>query len=152
MEKAHAIVLITCVISILSGILDALKPDNRFDRQLRLLLSSVFVLAVLTPFAGGMRDLHIDWNSDVSASSSLADAVTIQTEDVAGENLETALTSLLTNSGVTPVDVTVVMHTNADGSIDIEQVTAFCSDADTANRLLTECLGEEVKIDVETIS
>ena len=37
MEAMRAVVLVTCVISILSGVLDALKPNARFDRQLRLL-------------------------------------------------------------------------------------------------------------------
>ena len=32
MEAMRAVVLVTCVISILSGVLDALKPNARFDR------------------------------------------------------------------------------------------------------------------------
>lgn len=39
METMRAIVLVTCVISILSGLLDVLKPSAKFDRQLRLLLA-----------------------------------------------------------------------------------------------------------------
>ncbi|MFR4392804.1 MAG: hypothetical protein ACLT29_00150 [Ruminococcus callidus] len=36
MEAMRAVVLVTCVISILSGLLDVLKPSAKFDRQLRL--------------------------------------------------------------------------------------------------------------------
>lgn len=152
MDTARSIVLITCVISILSGVLDALKPDSRFDRQLRLLLSVVFVLAVLTPFAGGIRSLHVEWRENVVASEALSDAMASETIAEAGRNLETALTTLLTEGGVTDAAVKVAMHTNDDNSIDIEQVTVLCSDTETARSLLTECLGEEVRVHVETAS
>ena len=153
MEKAQAIVLITCVISVLSGVMDALKPDHRFDKQLRLLLSVVFVLAVLTPFAGGARQFRLHWNSgETFSSDALANAAAEETKTAAARNLEAALTEILAKGGVPGASLQVVMHTTEDGSIDIEQVTAFCSDTETASRLLTQCLGEEVKIHVETAS
>ena len=56
METMRAIVLVTCVISILSGLLDVLKPSAKFDRQLRLLLASVFVLGIFTPLSRGAAE------------------------------------------------------------------------------------------------
>ncbi|MFR3810963.1 MAG: hypothetical protein ACLTXT_00195 [Ruminococcus callidus] len=62
MEAMRAVVLVTCVISILSGVLDALKPNARFDRQLRLLLSVVVVLGILTPLSQGAAAFQPDWD------------------------------------------------------------------------------------------
>ena len=44
METMRAIVLVTCVISILSGLLEVLQPIAKFDRQLRLHIASEYVL------------------------------------------------------------------------------------------------------------
>lgn len=62
METMRAIVLVTCVISILSGLLDVLKPSAKFDRQLRLLLASVFVLGIFTPLSRGAAEFQPNWD------------------------------------------------------------------------------------------
>jgi len=69
MEAMRAVVLVTCVISILSGVLDALKPNARFDRQLRLLLSAVFVLGILTPLSQGAAAFQPDWEPDTETAA-----------------------------------------------------------------------------------
>ena len=58
MKTMQTIVLIACVISLISGILDAVRPNRKFDRQMQLLLSVVFLLAILTPLAKGAGNLR----------------------------------------------------------------------------------------------
>lgn len=152
METMRAIVLVTCIISLLSGMLDALKPNTRFDRQMRLLLSVVFLLGILTPLAKGMREFHPDWSGDATVSTALTAALNDKTEACAAANLEASLTELLREGGVTDAEVEVKMHTTEDNCIEIDCVTAYCTDREAADRLLVQTLGEEVKIDVEKFS
>lgn len=152
METMRTIVLVTCVISLLSGVLDALRPNAKFDRQMRLLLSAVFLLAILTPLVKGTSAMHVDWNSDVKISEDLTETMAVQTEACVVENLESTLKELLRNGGVTDAEVEVGMHITEDNCIEIEHVTVFCADTETAVALLVECLGEEVTIDVEKTS
>lgn len=152
METMRAIVLVTCVISLLSGVLDALRPNAKFDRQMRLLLSAVFLLAILTPLVKGAREMQVDWDRDMTVSQDLTAAMAVQTEACAVENLENTLKELLQKGGVADAEVEVEMHITEDNSIEIEHVTVFCEDTETAESLLAECLGEEVKIDVEKAS
>ena len=109
MEAMRAVVLVTCVISILSGVLDALKPNARFDRQLRLLLHDAYV-------TGG------------------------------------ALDAMLRQHGIADAQAEAEMYISGDNCIEIEQVTVYCTDPAAAEPLLTDCLGKEVKIHVETAS
>ena len=107
MEAMRAVVLVTCVISILSGVLDALKPNARFDRQLRLLPAA---------------------------------------------NLEESLETMLRQHGIADAQAEAEMYISGDNCIEIEQVTVYCTDPAAAEPLLTDCLGKEVKIHVETAS
>lgn len=152
METMRTIVLVTCVISLISGVLDALKPNAKFDRQMRLLLSSVFLLAILTPFAKGLRSYRPELESEVSVPTDFTAVMAEQTEACAADNLEASLTQLLRQGGVADAKVEVEMHISEDNSIEINRVTAVCTDTVTADALLAECLGEEVRIHVEKAS
>ena len=142
METMRAIVLVTCVISILSGLLDVLKPSAKFDRQLRLLLASVFVLGIFTPLSRGAAEFQPNW--DCAAEQ--------ETLRCAAGNLEESLAAMLRQNGIPDARVQVEMNIAEDNSIEIEQVTVACRDAAAAGQLLTDCLGKEVNIHVETDS
>ena len=100
MEAMRAVVLVTCVISILSGVLDALKPNARFDRQLRLLLSAVFVLGILTPLSQGAAAFQPDWEPDTETAAVELEAAAAQaTQKQAAANLEESLEAMLWQHG-----------------------------------------------------
>lgn len=101
MEAMRAVVLVTCVISILSGVLDALKPNARFDRQLRLLLSAVFVLGILTPLSQGTAAFQPDWEPDTETAAVELEAAAAQaTQKQAAANLEESLEAMLRQHGI----------------------------------------------------
>ncbi|MCD8219930.1 MAG: stage III sporulation protein AF [Ruminococcus sp.] len=152
METMQTIVLVTCVISLLSGILDALKPNRKFDRQMRLLLSAVFLLAILAPLTGGLDALQWDWDTDAAVSEDLTSEMKKQTLEYAQENLAQSLQSYLQENGIADASVQVEMHMTDDACIEINRVMVSCTNPETALALLTECFGEEVRIDVENAS
>ena len=153
MEAMRAVVLVTCVISILSGVLDALKPNSQFDRQLRLLLSAVFVLGILTPLSQGAAAFQPDWEPDTETAAVELEAAAAQaTQKQAAANLEESLEAMLRQHGIADAQAEVEMYISGDNCIEIEQVTVYCTDPAAAEPLLTDCLGKEVKIHVETAS
>ena len=148
MEAMRAVVLVTCVISILSGVLDALKPNARFDRQLRL-----FVLGILTPLSQGAAAFQPDWEPDTeTAAVELEVAAAQATQKQAAANLEESLEAMLRQHGIADAQAEAEMYISGDNCIEIEQVTVYCTDPAAAEPLLTDCLGKEVKIHVETAS
>ena len=150
MEAMRAVVLVTCVISILSGVLDALKPNARFDR---LLLSAVFVLGILTPLSQGAAAFQPDWEPDTETAAVELEAAAAQaTQKQAAANLEESLETMLRQHGIADAQAEAEMYISGDNCIEIEQVTVYCTDPAAAEPLLTDCLGKEVKIHVETAS
>lgn len=149
MERMRAIVLSACAVSLLAGALDAIRPSPKFDRQMKLLLSAVFLLAILTPLVQGSRDFSVDWSGDGVFSEELTETVAQETAACAAENLEMTLQQQLSAGGVPDAKVQVQMHTAEDGRIEIDCVTAFCTEPEKARALLAESLGNEVELYVE---
>ena len=54
--------------------------------------------------------------------------------------------------GIADAQAEAEMYISGDNCIEIEQVTVYCTDPAAAEPLLTDCLGKEVKIHVETAS
>ena len=83
MEAMRAVVLVTCVISILSGVLDALKPNARFDRQLRLLEERVqnrpwVVLTCFQPDQRKAGGAYVEVRGRVKRLDATAGAITLE--------------------------------------------------------------------------
>lgn len=149
MDTMRAVVLATCVISLLTGLLDSLKPSAKFDRQMRLLLSAVFLIGILTPLCKGAVALEPQWNEEISVSDAVSVAVDTEVIEQTIQNTEKLLETYLQENGVTDGNVLVEMHMTQDSRIEIEHVTVYCADTETAKEVLKAYLGEEVNLDVE---
>ncbi len=129
METLRSVVLVICAMSILSGIFSALKPNARFDRQMRLILSAVFLLAILSAVTGNMDDWELSLAEGDEISGGFADAATVE---VAAENLAQTLEAYLETQGFLDTTVEVEMHIIDTGSIEIEQILVSAPDTETA--------------------
>ena len=74
------------------------------------------------------------------------------TQKQAAANLEESLETMLRQHGIADAQAEAEMYISGDNCIEIEQVTVACRDAAAAGQLLTDCLGKEVNIHVETDS
>ena len=54
MERLQAAVLAACVMSMVTGMLQLLRPNEKFDRQLRLLTAGMMLFSVLIPLMQGI--------------------------------------------------------------------------------------------------
>ena len=152
MEAMRAVVLVTCVISILSGVLDALKPNARFDRQLRLLAEKIHAFVEKQYSCLTRSLLPLLRQNTETAAVELEAAAAQATQKQAAANLEESLETMLRQHGIADAQAEAEMYISGDNCIEIEQVTVYCTDPAAAEPLLTDCLGKEVKIHVETAS
>ena len=74
------------------------------------------------------------------------------TQKQAAANLEESLEAMLRQHGIADAQAEAEMYISGDNCKEIEQVTVYCTDPAAAEPLLTDCLGKEVKIHVETAS
>ena len=56
MERLQAAVLAACVMSMVTGMLQLLRPNEKFDRQLRLLTAGMMLFSILIPLMQGISD------------------------------------------------------------------------------------------------
>jgi len=82
-------------LSFLCSILNAIKPNERFDRQIKLMLSCVLTLGILTPLIQGISSLDFSEDLNLEEETNLSASVSTQTAQVAAENLEQTLTASL---------------------------------------------------------
>ena len=116
-------------------------------------MASVFVLGIFTPLSRGAAEFQPNWDCAAELTeNSLAETAEQETLRCAAGNLEESLAAMLRQNGIPDARVQVEMNIAEDNSIEIEQVTVACRDAAAAGQLLTDCLGKEVNIHVETDS
>ncbi len=154
MEQLTTAVLAACAVSMLTGMLQLLRPNEKFDRQIRLLTAGLLAMSVLTPLLQGIRTLTPDWDLlTTEASDSTYDfteAVREQTEKQIQENLERTLRAELQAQGVSVTALEVTIHISEEDSIDITNVTAESDTPAAVKRILRAYLGEEVELIVAT--
>lgn len=149
MNDLKAVLTAACMVSLAVGLCHALKPSHLFERQVRFLISLLFVIGLAGPI------LTIDWRSA---------AAIIQNEPAAAENpqleeelevqllqetavrSETALRELLASNGISCTELDVSVHIDETNCIYISEVSAVCSDAGKTTDILREQLGEGVTI------
>ena len=154
MDTLRAVVLVTCVVSLLSGIMDAIKPNARFDRQMRFLLAGVYLLAVLTPLIKGAYEWDFDWEGETSVSDTLTEAAETQVTETASSTLSQSLTTYLETQGMADVSVQVEMHITEENSIEIERIIVSAADEETAaaaKEYIADYLGDTAEDRVEDV-
>ena len=62
MERLQAAVLAACVMSMVTGMLQLLRPNKKFDRQLRLLTAGMMLFSILIPLMQGISEIQPAWN------------------------------------------------------------------------------------------
>ena len=111
MERLQAAVLAACVMSMVTGMLQLLRPNEKFDRQLRLLTAGMMLFSVLIPLMQGISEIQPDWNflepQSVEEESSITEQVQEQLTTQIEQNLEQNLQVSLETHGIVVTDLTV---------------------------------------------
>lgn len=155
MEQLRTIITTACLLSIAVGLCSLLRPARQFDKQLRFLISLLFVIGIAAPF------LRIDWRMPPSAFAQVQQSEQTQTLSEETEQLiltqteqktESTLQAFLTENGIVCSDLHVAVHIDETKRIYISEVSTECSDRQRACELLRTQLGEEVTLHVSEMA
>ncbi len=155
MEQLRTIITTACLLSIAVGLCSLLRPGRQFDKQLRFLISLLFVIGIAAPF------LQIDWRMPPSAFAQIRQSEQTQmlaeeTEQLILEETarktESTLHAFLTENGIACSDLHVSIHIDETKRISISEVSTECSDRQRAYELLRTQLGEEVTLHVSEMA
>ena len=153
MERLQVAVLAACVMSMVTGMLQLLRPNEKFDRQLRLLTAGMMLFSILIPLMQGISEIQPAWNflepQSVEEESSITEQVQEQLTTQIEQNLEQNLQVSLETHGIVVTDLTVCAHISEEQRIDISSVHVVCDAPGAAKQLLQADLGEEVHLIVE---
>ncbi len=152
MNSVKDMVLQISVLSIIIGIVMAIKPYGKYDSQLKLFTSCIMFIGILSPFFDSIKNIDPDFMISTS-SFETADELTYAADEevlrLAESELEDALKLKLAEESVPCSRITVCMNTNEDQSINISSVTIVSTKAEDAERTLRNILGKDVEINAE---
>ncbi len=155
MEQWNTVVIGACMLSIAIAIFHMIRPDQTFTRQIRFLVSLLFITSLAAPVlhltteaAGWNAHAEITENPHANdLSKEMERQILTQTEDYAAQ----ALTALLEDAGISCTEMDVTVHIDDMDSIYISEVSTVCGDYQNACRILQEQLGEDVTLSVTEI-
>lgn len=149
-----ASILSACMLSAAVGIVSLLRPGKTLERQIRLLLSVLFVISLAAPLA----QIEVPPELPVLAEEQLrqreAELTAEMNERVLAETkprVEQALKDLLGAEGITCTKMEAELYIDGEGCIYCSDIRAECSDFAKACAILTEAAGEGVNICVTEI-
>ena len=152
MERLQAAVLAACVMSMVTGMLQLLRPNEKFDRQLRLLTAGMMLFSVLIPLMQGISEIQPDWNFLEPQSVEEESSITEQVQEQLTTQIEQNLQVSLETHGIVVTDLTVCAHISEEQRIGISSVHVVCDAPGAAKQLLQADLGEEVHLIVEAVT
>lgn len=151
MEQLKSVLTAACMLSLAIGLCNVIKPSRIFEKQVRFLISLLFVIGLASPL------LQIDWQSsplalaeDLQASQAEKLTQELQTQllEETAVRTENALLEVLAADGVSCSELDVSVHIDDAQCIYISEVSVVCSDAEKANNILQASFGEEVTVHV----
>lgn len=151
MDRFQTIITTACMLSITIGLCNALKPTAIFEKQIRFLISMIFVLCISAPILqlrkGTISFFVPKYNMQIQ-SAELTEQVHQSILDKTAEQINAALQELLRRNGIICTKLDVRVHIDEGQRIYISEVSAECDQPDHACEILRASLGEEVILHV----
>ncbi|MDR0917780.1 MAG: hypothetical protein LBM93_00795 [Oscillospiraceae bacterium] len=120
-----------CMMSLIICIADMLKPNENYDKQLKILFSLMFILSILIPIS--KADFNFDFkevnSTDIQYNENLL-------ESEIEVNIERNLSTKLKEQGLTVENLDITMNISDSGSISISKVDFSTSDDKTAENII----------------
>lgn len=152
MDSLKEMIVSVCTLSLVIGIVHAIKPGEKFEKQIRLFTACLFLMAVLSPVLDISKNSEPDWSYEAAENTEeLYEAADEETIAIAEEELEAALLQELAHQSIPCSRIEAEMNILEDMSISITSVSAVSTRPDEAKEALKELLGEEVNIDADRV-
>lgn len=154
MEQLKSILTTACMLSLTIGLCNVLKPGLIFDKQLRFLISLLFVLGLASPILSLKNEgfhIAIPENAGQERTQALAEEMQESILYQTGKQTEAALYKLLREKGIVCSELQVRVHIDEGQCIYISEVSAVCDQTEYTCEILRASLGEEVMLHVSEI-
>ena len=124
METIRMLGMTICVTAVVTALFSMLVPNSNNERVLKFAVSLFFLTGLVSPFAAGGLDFHIDLGElePPAAQAELSGAVGEQFCSLAERNVAAAVEKVLLAEGLPPKKVAAQINIGADGSISITRM------------------------------
>lgn len=157
MAAFKELVTTLCLAGIGLAIYKMMVPSGTYEKQIRVLVSLVFILGVISPFARGEISIPVSANNELIESIEYA-----RIEEQANSylkshfttNLESALIKVLEEKGIAVDKISVNVDISEEYSISINEVRVLISNnADTGavKAAIIKEVGEDTEIQVDIL-
>lgn len=144
-----------CIAAVAAALFRMMVPENKFSKQISLLIACVFLLTGITALSGAEFDLNAD-AYDIGVSEeyiSFSGEVNKSLQKKVCTDMSDKLYSLLNKNGIYPEEIHVIVNISGLYSIDITQVKLVFgagrqAAAEAAAELLARELTEDIKVTV----
>ncbi len=143
LETLKSSVLTVCLLSIAVSVCLFLCPENALRKQVRFLVSLMFLVSLLPAF---VRPEFSDIPGSVQQSQADRTALALTEQTV-----KQTLASVLEQKGISCSEISVSLHIDENHCISISDVSVTCDDFQQTLRTLRELLGEGVNLHVSEI-
>lgn len=144
-----------CIAALSSALFRMLVPENKFSKQVSLLVAGVFLLTGITALKGA--DLKIDTERYVSEAEEYGYEISSNVSEelkrqICGE-LSDKIYSLLNERGIYPKEIHVIVNISGLYGIDITQVElVFENGEQAAAKAAADVLSGELSPDIEIVT
>lgn len=150
METLRAITLTACFLGIATVIVDTVQPGETFSKQIRMVFSLIFAVAVANMVINfkSVRTERQTFNTVTENNSKrLETSVNDILENSVKTSLENELSARLADKGIECEEISAEINISDDGSICINKVFLKCGDRfEEGRRILENNIGEKVPV------
>lgn len=150
MASFSSLIAVACFISLAISFIDMICPEKKFDKQLKVIFSLVFVIAVMNPFIKG--DINFDFPEFDMVSADISFKEETYTDEVIKQiekNIEEGLKTELMEKEIDTEKILVTVNISDNNSISITKVIFYTETSEKEEEIRTEIrkiLGNETEI------
>lgn len=131
MDTFKLVTLIAGFVSVLLAIFDSVFPSEKYNKQLRLLFSMVFILCIVAPIKSSIGELtsfsdYIEVSSEkLEVQSDISEDFFVQSVE---NNINRNIEASLNEKDIHPYEIKTSINISQSGSISINEIEIAVSD------------------------
>lgn len=151
MDMLGRFIMTVCICTIAVSVCDMLCTDGKFTKQIRLILTLVFVTGITAPVADLIKNNQIEetfyaLRSYDGASNENSEVYRSYLKRTVEENINAEFCRILESEGITAEKICSEIYISEDYSISIIKAGIKCDDFTKAEEILRNRTGEEFEI------
>lgn len=117
--------MILCVAAIAITLIELLMPSGKMEKTVRFALGAFMICMVASPLLSLFNDIDFNFESSEDVALNIDESISSDTYELAKDNIESLVTTLLSQNGISPKKVEVSMDINEDTGIDISKIIIY---------------------------